>query len=165
MDIVWSCLSTLFICLWTMLHLNLPAPDDGRWAILWRKARWLLLGVLAPELPMLFAFAQWASAKRSVVDMHNLGFTETEWTLVHAFDMPTVGVTYSILLTRKLVSHVHWYTMITLDQLHIGLSYLCLQVTIAVTLFIPTFLFNMEVFFVIALLYVTFPNLLALLSI
>lgn len=68
-----------------MLHLNLPAPDDGRWAILWRKARWLLLGVLAPELPMLFAFAQWASAKRSVVDMHNLGFTETEWTLVHAF--------------------------------------------------------------------------------
>lgn len=85
MDIVWSCLSTLFICLWTMLHLNLPAPDDGRWAILWRKARWLLLGVLAPELPMLFAFAQWASAKRSVVDMHNLGFTETEWTLVHAF--------------------------------------------------------------------------------
>jgi len=79
--------------------------------------------------------------------------------------MPTVGVTYSILLTRKLVSHVHWYTMITLDQLHIGLSYLCLQVTIAVTLFIPTFLFNMEVFFAIALLYVTFPNLLALLSI
>ena len=84
-DIIWTCLSTLIICLWTTLHLNLPAPDDGPWTIFWRKARWLLLGILAPELPMLFAFAQWASAKRSVVDMHNLGFIATEWTLVHAF--------------------------------------------------------------------------------
>ena len=68
-----------------MLHLNLPAPGDSGRSIFLRKVRWLLLGVFAPELPMLFAFAQWASAKRSVLEMRNLGFTNVEWTLVHAF--------------------------------------------------------------------------------
>lgn len=91
MDIIVSCVATLFICLWTMLHLNLPAPDDSDWTKLWRKLRWLLLGILAPELPMLFAFAQWASAKRSVKSMRNFG--HTNWTLAHAFYADAGGFT------------------------------------------------------------------------
>ncbi|MCJ1353883.1 MAG: hypothetical protein MMC33_003870 [Icmadophila ericetorum] len=99
-NIVWSCFSTLFICLWSMLHLNLPGPTDDFWTIFWRRIRWLLLGILAPELLMLFAFAQWASAKRSVTEMHELGFTRPKWSLVHAFYADSGGFLLDPLDTR-----------------------------------------------------------------
>ena len=83
LDIIWNCVSTLFLCLWSMLHLNIPAKHDTFWTKFFRKLRWLILGVLAPELPMLFAQGQWSSAKRSVGEMQALGFSE--WTLQHAF--------------------------------------------------------------------------------
>lgn len=83
MDIIWSCGSALFICLWVMLHLNIPAEDDGYWRIFGRKARWLLLGLLAPEVLLLSACGQWASAQRSVRDMRALG--HDQWTMIHAF--------------------------------------------------------------------------------
>jgi hypothetical protein len=75
-----------------MLHLNVPAPKDGFWTIFWRKARWLLLGILAPEVPMMFACGQWSSAKRSVKQMHDLGFSESQWTLSHAFFADMGGI-------------------------------------------------------------------------
>lgn len=82
-DIIWSCLSTLFVCVWVMLHLNVPAADDGNWTLFLRRLRWLVLAVLAPELVMLFASGQWASAKRSIVDMRSLNYEN--WSMVHAF--------------------------------------------------------------------------------
>lgn len=42
-----------------------------------------MLALLAPELVMLFAGGQWASAKRSVADRKASG--HATWTLVHAF--------------------------------------------------------------------------------
>jgi len=83
MDIIWSCLATLFVCVWVMLHLNVPARDDSNWTLFLRRTRWLVVAVLAPELVMLFASGQWASAKRSVSEMNASGFKE--WSMVHAF--------------------------------------------------------------------------------
>ncbi|KAI1261617.1 hypothetical protein F5Y18DRAFT_195536 [Xylariaceae sp. FL1019] len=83
LDIVWSCLLALNLCLYTMLHLNVPAPSDKFLTICWRKLRWACLGLLAPELPMLFACGQWASAVRSVHRMHDLGYPQ--WSLEHGF--------------------------------------------------------------------------------
>jgi hypothetical protein len=68
-----------------MLHLNVPAKQDTYLTISFRKARWLLLGILAPEVPMLFACGQWASAKRSVAEMQKLGYDSSQWSLEHAF--------------------------------------------------------------------------------
>ena len=82
-DIVWSCLATLFVCVWVMLHLNVPAQDDSNWTLFVRRTRWLTLAVLAPELVMLFASGQWASAKQSVGEMKALGYEG--WSMVHAF--------------------------------------------------------------------------------
>ena len=83
MDIIWSCASTIFICVWVMLHLNIPAEKDGEVTRFLRKLKWFVLALLAPELLMLFAGGQWASAKRSVTDMREIGIQS--WTLVHAF--------------------------------------------------------------------------------
>ena len=66
-----------------MLHLIVPAREDIFWKICLRKTKWLLLALLARELVMLFATGQWASAKRSVADMRQLGIEN--WSMVHAF--------------------------------------------------------------------------------
>ncbi|KAI4241889.1 MAG: hypothetical protein L6R40_004288 [Gallowayella cf. fulva] len=82
-DILWNCLSTIFISLWVMLHLNVPAVHEGFWTSFFRKTRWLILGALAPETVLLASGGQWASAKRSLTDMRALG--AKDWTLVHGF--------------------------------------------------------------------------------
>ncbi|PNS16453.1 hypothetical protein CAC42_187 [Sphaceloma murrayae] len=82
MDILWACSSTLFICVWVMLHLNIPARDDSFLIVVVRKLKWFVMSMLAPELVMLFAGGQWAAACRSVSDMNELGINH--WTMVHA---------------------------------------------------------------------------------
>lgn len=83
-DILWTCLTTLFICLWIQLHLNVPANHEGFFHQSLRRFRWLLLGGLVPEALLLAAGGQWASAKRSVADMKKLELENT-WTLAHGF--------------------------------------------------------------------------------
>lgn len=52
---ILTCLITLALCSWTALHLNI-SEHGGAWKQKWRKAGWLLLGLLAPEL---IAFKAW----------------------------------------------------------------------------------------------------------
>ena len=83
LDIIWSCVVTLGICVWAMLHLNVPAESDSQITLFLRRARWMVLAILAPELVLLYAGGQWTSAKRSVAAMQELGYGR--WTMVHAF--------------------------------------------------------------------------------
>ncbi|KAI9652224.1 MAG: hypothetical protein M1831_007133 [Alyxoria varia] len=82
-DIIWSSASTVFVCVWVMLHLNVPAKKDSQIVQFLRRLKWFILALLAPELIMLFAGGQWASAQRSTQAMANLG--AEDWSLVHAF--------------------------------------------------------------------------------
>lgn len=81
-DVLWAYSSTIFICVWVMLHLNVPSEKDSELTIFIRKLKWFVLAMLAPELLMLFAGGQWASAKRSFSEMHTLG--AESWSMVHA---------------------------------------------------------------------------------
>ena len=83
LDILWSCVVTLGICVWAMLHLNVPAESDSQITLFLRRAPWMMLAMLAPELVLLYAGGQWTSAKRSVAAMQGLGYSK--WTMVHAF--------------------------------------------------------------------------------
>lgn len=58
-----SCLITLSLCAWTALHLNIPPA--GLSTIQWyqKKIKWLLMGILAPELVAFAAWDQWRDAK------------------------------------------------------------------------------------------------------
>lgn len=82
-DILWSCLFTVFLCTWTVLCLNVPAIGDGFWVQIRRKARWSLLAVFGPEFLVSFVIGQWASARRSVAAFRKLGYPE--WTMRHAY--------------------------------------------------------------------------------
>ena len=60
-DILSTCILTLLLCVWTSVHLNIPAhevkPRFKAWNPVtwvppqtWRKVGWLILGLLAPEM-------------------------------------------------------------------------------------------------------------------
>ncbi|KAK4203558.1 hypothetical protein QBC40DRAFT_274517 [Triangularia verruculosa] len=82
-DIIFSCLVVVLTCTWTVLHLNLPAEDEGQMTIFIRKFRWSVLSIFAPEVVALFASCQWSSARDSVEEMRAAGVTN--WTVVHGF--------------------------------------------------------------------------------
>lgn len=48
-SILWTCLVTLFLCVWSALHLNIPAKTTFTSKVL-RRTQWLVLALLAPEL-------------------------------------------------------------------------------------------------------------------
>jgi hypothetical protein len=82
-DLLWGCSLVIFTGVWTVLHLNIPSPNDNYWEILLRKIRWGILAVLAPDVLVYFSALQWHRAKASVSQMHDIGCTK--WTLRHAF--------------------------------------------------------------------------------
>lgn len=95
LDILWGSLSTIFLCTYTVLHLNIPrryeATDSRLLAIvrwLLGKPKWMLLTVLLPELLVGKALADfvasWRSSKCEVMKRkaREAGIT---WTMTHAF--------------------------------------------------------------------------------
>lgn len=82
-DIIWGCVLVLFVCVWVVLHHNVPIKSEGFWSVFARKVRWAILAVCAPEMLTLFAVMQWNAANISVVEMTEIG--ELNWTVVHAF--------------------------------------------------------------------------------
>ena len=62
-DIIVSCVFTLTICVWSALHLNVPAQDSKLKDRNIRRARWIVLGLFAPEIVVSTAFAQFLTAR------------------------------------------------------------------------------------------------------
>ena len=80
-SIVWSCLVTIIICTWSVLHLDVP-ERRGRWYLFFRKVEYMLVTAVAPEYILFWAVKEFFLARAL------LGHLEThggdEWTLVHA---------------------------------------------------------------------------------
>jgi hypothetical protein len=51
-----SCIVTIFLCVWTTIHLNVPRPHEKKHKQLWRRFRWSFLTVIAPEIVALNAW-------------------------------------------------------------------------------------------------------------
>ena len=54
-DILTTCTITMFLCVWTAVHLNVP-PPGSIWKPRLRKVGWLILALVAPEL---VAYTAW----------------------------------------------------------------------------------------------------------
>ena len=98
-DILWSCLSTLFVCLWVVLQLNIPAPHDGSIAKFRRKAKWMFLGFGAPEYLFMVAMIQLHDARRARWEMHKRGYMK--WTITHGFYVNMGGLVIDVAGRRR----------------------------------------------------------------
>ena len=62
--ILYSCVTTLILCVFSALHLNVGPDREPTWRWWMRKLKWVLIGVIAPEIILYTAGKQWFSAQR-----------------------------------------------------------------------------------------------------
>lgn len=74
LDIIWLCFSTIFVATWTVLHLNVPAPEESFGRVQIRKVKWLVAAIVVPEVVTVAAFAQRVAAKRELQLVQDLGY-------------------------------------------------------------------------------------------
>ncbi|KAH8843635.1 hypothetical protein MCOR07_005734 [Pyricularia oryzae] len=98
LNILWSCFSTIWLCTWTSLCLNITDLRSNRgWRFIWYKFRWQLFAVFFPEVLVAAAAEQWVSARQSVAAFKSMekpggGEHEEEWTMRHAFFADMGGI-------------------------------------------------------------------------
>ena len=88
--LVWSCLFTIFICLWSSLHLNIPEPKEDALKILARKLKWVVLAAVATEYVVVFALGQWLLARKFQNSMKNV--SSQEWSSIQGFYADMGGI-------------------------------------------------------------------------
>jgi hypothetical protein len=67
--IIWSCLTTVFACTWTILHLNVPYYLESTLTKILRKTKWMAITVIFPE----FIFAKAiCELQMAIEDLHEL---------------------------------------------------------------------------------------------
>ena len=63
-SLLYSCVFTLVLCVWTAIHLNIPSYQESLMSQWLRKLKWVLLAIIAPELGVYTACEQYSQAKR-----------------------------------------------------------------------------------------------------
>src|SRR5271170_2460999 len=78
LGIIWSCITTIFLCTWVAIHPNIPEPVDTRRMGFWRKwvhkimclfgdkAAMFICALLIPEYILAWAMRQHLMARRIV---------------------------------------------------------------------------------------------------
>lgn len=62
-ELIRSCLLTLILCVWTAVHMNVPARAVTKTRKIVNKASWALFTIFAPELVVYSAYVQYAQAR------------------------------------------------------------------------------------------------------
>jgi uncharacterized membrane protein YwzB len=93
-DIVWACFAILLLCTWSVQHLNIQplikARAVGQYTrltafLVKRKAKWMLLTLVAPEILIGYALSQFVAARHGRDMMQEFASEDgVEWTLEHS---------------------------------------------------------------------------------
>jgi hypothetical protein len=94
LDIVWTCFSILLLCTWSVQHLNIQPLIKPRglgqlvrliWFQVKRKAKWMLLTLMAPEVLIGLALSQLIAARHGRNTMKEFAREDgVQWTLEHS---------------------------------------------------------------------------------
>ena len=65
-----SCASTVFLCTWATLHLDVPTKPSESWrGRCWRRIGWTLVALFAPEVLLFFAYEDWTTSCECLVEL------------------------------------------------------------------------------------------------
>ena len=65
-SLLYSCVFTLVLCVWTAIHLNVPSYHEGHISQWKRKLKWVMLAIIAPEVGVYAACEQYIEAKEMI---------------------------------------------------------------------------------------------------
>lgn len=71
-DILYSCIFTLSLCVWSAIHLNIPPKGENDWWQFGRKTKRLVIAVFAPEMVLYSAWQQYYLAERFSKELQNV---------------------------------------------------------------------------------------------
>jgi hypothetical protein len=63
LSLVISCIVTFTLCVWSALHLNVPAANSTSCRLALEKTKWVLYGIFAPELVVATAASQYITVR------------------------------------------------------------------------------------------------------
>ena len=110
-DIIWGCTLTIFLCVWTVLTLNVPAPDTTSWAFTRTKMKWAIIALFGPEWLLGMAGAQWSIARRAKKHFQDNGI---KWTMRQSFFADMGGVRIKLKDDEFPVTSKHIYVLVKL---------------------------------------------------
>lgn len=84
--LIVSCVVTLALCVYTALHLNVPQQGIPAYSMYLRKARWVLMGMFAPELVVYAAWKQWHDAKETTAIINKV-FEKVRFISIKVYDL------------------------------------------------------------------------------
>jgi len=71
--ILTTCIITITLCVWTAIHMNIPAADERQGKIpVWRKIGWLIVALIAPEFVVYTAWYQRRVASEMLRGLQNI---------------------------------------------------------------------------------------------
>ena len=63
LNVIWSCLTTIFLCTWVSIHPNLPPPKENRFPAILRQLHIMSWALFAPEMILMWSVRQWRFAR------------------------------------------------------------------------------------------------------
>ncbi|KAJ9651069.1 hypothetical protein H2198_009648 [Neophaeococcomyces mojaviensis] len=84
-DVILSCLLTVFLCCWTVVHPAVARPGSSKWRRILDKTVCLLVAAIAPEVVVYLAVCELANAKYTNVQMSSEPRIGHVWTTTHSF--------------------------------------------------------------------------------
>jgi hypothetical protein len=71
-SLLWTCVLTLFICVYTVIHINIPPPNETLLQQFLRKTKWVAICILVPEFALGMAWQQWSLSRALKVELNTL---------------------------------------------------------------------------------------------
>ena len=121
-DILWSCLTAIFLSVWTVIHLPMPCfdierPDNSRTKIVRSRTGACVMALFAPELLLYFATVDLMEARQTRTALKRL-FIDLSWT--HAFFVHMVASVSN----RLFEDVINFDIAISKERLNKGRSYI-----------------------------------------
>ncbi|KAG2129166.1 uncharacterized protein EDB93DRAFT_1234459 [Suillus bovinus] len=151
-NIVSSSLLTMFACVYSAIHPNIPSPKDSLVVILWRRLGIMMMALIAPELIVIWAVRQWISARHA-----NYTWTHTHsfFMLMGGFMLYVDGKPYLTLRPDRMLELIHDKSIdiptLTVNRIHdkskgnaISKGLIILQVTWFVIQLITRAIYHLE---------------------
>lgn len=71
-EILYSCVFTLLLCVYTAIHLNVPPPNETKFSSWLRNTMWVAIAIFAPDVVVVNAFQQWKVARNFIKELNEI---------------------------------------------------------------------------------------------
>jgi len=109
LPVIHGCLSTIVLCTWNALHLNLPADNEPSRTKFLRKAKWMMIAILAPEAISILALREWSDTNmilkkiRGLESRAPISYQQEQIKVARPFDTDKDAVRRSIDITDSVI--------------------------------------------------------------